>query len=427
MTLTSREWASVFWLAVFSLFAIGVSGVRASVWQMLKILVSPKLLVSLLVLIAYTVAAVAVAKRVGIWSLIDLKDTLVWFLAVAVALFFSLSRAMDEPGFFRMAALRTVELAVVVQFFRNLQSLGLLAEIVVQVVLIVIGLMFAVTSISKDPDTARLAPFFRGVLVAAGLALLAYSLFKTLTIGEMDAGRWLRQFALPIWLTMAVLPIIYVLALFAAYEMAFMRMRFAARGASRWRGQVALLLKARLRLARVRSAKYPYLNDMAVARSVRDGMSAYDAMVTQQRAELEAERQAATRLERFAGVKGVDENGRQLDQREFEATKDALRWLAFCQMGQHRANGSYRSDQLDIMGGFSGLPDNHGIVMRVSRNGQAWWAWRTTPSDWVLGIGANSGPPDQWFYEGIEAPTSSPGESPWRQLMQAQGSASHWD
>ncbi len=59
--------------------------------------------------------------------------------------------------------------------------------------------------------------------------------------------------------------------------------------------------------------------------------------------------------------------------------------------------------------------------MRVSEDGQAWWAWRVTPSGLVLGVGASAsapGPkypgevPAVWTYEGDQPPTGPPGEDP---------------
>lgn len=48
-------------------------------------------------------------------------------------------------------------------------------------------------------------------------------------------------------------------------------------------------------------------------------------------------------------------------------------------------------------------------MMRVSKNGKAWCAYRKTVSGWVLGIGAAGPPPNQWLYDGAQAPSDYPG------------------
>ena len=59
-----------------------------------------------------------------------------------------------------------------------------------------------------------------------------------------------------------------------------------------------------------------------------------------------------------------------------------------------------------------GLPEEHGIHLNVSDDGQAWWAWRRTVTGWCFAIGANDAPPDQWLYDGADPPNGFPGEDP---------------
>jgi hypothetical protein len=80
-------------------------------------------------------------------------------------------------------------------------------------------------------------------------------------------------------------------------------------------------------------------------------------------------------------------------------------------MGWHNNQGKrYRPYLLTRIGDFErqGLPAEHGIVMEVRKDGQAWYAYRRTVTGWVLGIGARKAPPDQWFYDGPEPPKSYP-------------------
>jgi hypothetical protein len=98
---------------------------------------------------------------------------------------------------------------------------------------------------------------------------------------------------------------------------------------------------------------------------------------------------------------------------QFAATKDALGWLASCHIGWYQNEdrpNTYRDDLLNILNNFShqGLPDPHGIVMKVRKDGQAWYAWRETPSGYVFGIGASEAPPSQWYWDGPQPPRGYP-------------------
>jgi hypothetical protein len=124
----------------------------------------------------------------------------------------------------------------------------------------------------------------------------------------------------------------------------------------------------------------------------------------------------AARLVQYAGVKGVDDDGKVLDQREIKDTREALRWIETCHLGHYNNRGKYRKDLMSgvLLDDFTrqGLPEEHGITMRVRKDGQAWYAWRRTPSGHVFGIGMNKGRDNEWLYEGEEQPKGFPGSDP---------------
>ncbi len=72
----------------------------------------------------------------------------------------------------------------------------------------------------------------------------------------------------------------------------------------------------------------------------------------------------------------------------------------------------------------AGLPEDHGISLEVSKDGQLWWAWRRTITGWHLGIGAIAPPPDEWFYEHPEPPAKPPGE--YEQWSQWGADSKNW-
>ena len=112
----------------------------------------------------------------------------------------------------------------------------------------------------------------------------------------------------------------------------------------------------------------------------------------------------------------TDAEGRRLDRREFKETTEALKYLATCQMGWYRNRGGryHGENLLSALGDWftrRGLPKDHGIVIRVAKDGQAWYAWRRTVTGWCFAIGAAGPPPDQWEFDGHEAPNGFPGKS----------------
>jgi hypothetical protein len=113
-------------------------------------------------------------------------------------------------------------------------------------------------------------------------------------------------------------------------------------------------------------------------------------------------------------VTGVDREGRQLDRREFAATTNALELLDAYASADRRA-GKYRADVATRNGGrMFGLPEDHGLVVEVSKNGTAYRAWRRTVSGWCFAVGRSTKGSRTHFYDGAEPPTTFPPKPPWR-------------
>lgn len=132
-------------------------------------------------------------------------------------------------------------------------------------------------------------------------------------------------------------------------------------------------------------------------------------------ARAEADRRKAARQAETAGMDAADEHGRRLDDREFAETRDMLRFLSASARGWWSRGSAFKQDLLDTI--FSerdfvkrGLPENHGIEMRVSDDGQCLSFWRETVSGWVLGIAtvAKDGSFLEWLYAGPTIPLQSP-------------------
>lgn len=103
---------------------------------------------------------------------------------------------------------------------------------------------------------------------------------------------------------------------------------------------------------------------------------------------------------KYAGSKERDAEGRLLDQRGFEETRDWLEWLAIRESNEHRTNGRYNADLRGMFPaeGIERTKRRDRTTLTVAPDGQSWWA--SCPSDTAVhfGIGAKSGEPMSWLY-----------------------------
>ncbi len=120
----------------------------------------------------------------------------------------------------------------------------------------------------------------------------------------------------------------------------------------------------------------PWTNDIVKTTSFREARAVLKSLNADADLKAAIAAKAAADLERYAGVAGVDVEGRQLDRREFAPTTNALELLDAYANADFR-DGRYRADVATRNGGWMfGLPDDHGIVVEVSKNGRAYRAWR---------------------------------------------------
>lgn len=431
MDLNNREWAALFWLLAALAWALSRRTIRSSLRDVVRHFLHPKILLPIVAMVAYVGALVRVGWQFRLWSPNVIKETIIWFFASGFILLMNLDRASREQGFFRRAALRTLEVTVFIEFFMNLFVLSLPAELILQPIIALLVLLSLVAAREEQYRTVR--RLVDVLLAIIGLSLAAFALVQLFRQwDQLDATARLLEFALPVWLTLGLLPFIYALSVWAAYELAFIRIDWAARDRpSRWRAKLALItvLHGRTRELSAFAGYWPqqaasagsFTGARSVIRKFRSSRKQQEAAITEEK----------TRRERYAGVVGTDAEGRQLDRREFEETTRALRWLSTCQMGWYgNRGGKYRADMLEILGNdfrSHGLPSEHGITMHVAEDGDSWWAWRRTITGWCFAIGAAAPPPDQWEFDGPDPPGEFPGEDErWGDGPFSLGSNQNW-
>lgn len=413
ISLSNRDLATAYWLLIWGAWALAKPEIASGVWKIVK--ASRAFWLLLLLYWAWVAALIVGGREIGIWDHSLIKDTLAWLLLAGVGLFFSFVRAGSESQFFRSTALRTMRLSAFLEFYLNLVVFDLWVELLLQPVLLFVVLVSLVAS--RDPKAQPARRLADGVLGVLGIGLvIGTGLEIGRTWDTLDARETLLSLALPIWLTLGVLPFVWFLAAWSNYQSTFLRLRWMSpdRRLS-WRSRLALLSTFHVRHRGMRGFGGFWAKQLAEAGSWREARQALEAFLSDRREREGEERRKQEEVVRNASRVGTDADGRQLDRREFAETISALEWLHTCQMGwyRNRTKGRYPADLLKIFQpGFTrGLPDDHGIQLHVRRDGKAWYAWRRTVSGWVFAIGANGPPPNQWFYDGPSPPPGFPGRS----------------
>lgn len=430
--LTNRELAGLIilvGLAVIVLVQPGRSKLTSSFGAAPATLMRPIILIPFLFYLGWIALAAAAAAEIELWNLGLIKVTVFWLLFSGLALFFNLNDAINKPGFFSRVLFRVLGVVVIIEFFATLKSFPLWVEIPVQV--LALPLAVAPVLAERDKKHEPIATFGAWYLAIFGMSALIWAIIHLVQDWSIiDRGQLLREFLLPIWMTPIALLFVYGFAVFAAYQSTFKMMRLRNDERSLGRQRLAIAVRANGRLGTLRLMSGLQASRIARTQTFREAWQEIGILRSEKRDKLASEEAAKRRLIDNAGVVGTDDEGRQLDQREFSEIQRALSWLATCHMGHYR-NGKqrYRRDLLPLLkSGFDryGLSEDHGIEIHISKNGQRWYATRQAITGWWFAIGAAGPPPDQWFYDGSLPPERFPAEPEWDHFG-GEGSSVNWE
>ena len=413
--MNNREAATFILLGAAFVWMLWLPPVRASMRSLARQLFWSKLTVALVAYLAAIGAAVFGAWRLSLWTTDLLAATVLWFLLTGFAWFINLDGAGKDDDFFKRRFLETLGFAAFFEFFVNAQTLPLGCEIVGQVGLIFVVMLNVVAG--GEPRFRPVARLTTGLLAAASLGLAGFTAASLVSNWPtVDKAGLLRELLMPVWLAAAVIPYLYLVAFYVGYELLFVRLSFMNdRRPPSVRAKIGLLLGLRGSLVDVGGFRGSFAWEAAQSEDIRTALHQVRSFKRQREAEALARTQARRRLADNAGRHGVDESGLVIDRREFARTKDALRWLATCHMGWYRREdrpNEYRRDLLDILVAADSkqlaFASDSPIVSKVRKDGQAWYAYRRTPSGHVFGMGADGPPPSQWFYDGTTPPDGYP-------------------
>ena len=394
----------------------------------------PVIIIPILLLLGWISLEVYLGYRIGLWRTDLTTDFVMWALVSGFVSFFNFNRGSTQRHFLRRSVIQTLGVAEVIQFATNIFVFNFWTELIFVPTLSLIAILAMVAE--KDARHESVRTLLNGVLTLIGFALLAF--FVQQLIAGWNGMDWPsigRKFALPVWLTIALTPFIYTVSICAGHEGTFKRMNWNSRPQkASIHTKLALVTGLHFRAREIGSFNSPWTDKLA-SESTFSGSRLIvkefrESFANSEQAAIEKKEQ----LRRYAGSDETDSDGRRLDRREFKETMSALDWLATCQMGWYRnddQNEQYRADLLEILGTSfigRGLPDDPDITLRISNDGQAWYAWRRTMTGWCFAIGAAGPPSDQWKYDGPEPPHGFPEpHGQWAHWTRSDDIAPNWD
>lgn len=231
MILTSREWATVAWFAIFVVFALSIKSVRSSVPKLLTTLFSPKLLVLFAIIISYNIAVVWWLWRIGYWDPTMVYDTV---LFIAVGGIGSVSKAASrgttyDGRFFFKTILVNLEVMVIFAFLSDFFPFSFWIEFLLVIPLTTL-LVALVVIAEYQRGAAQVHQFLRGVQSFIGLLLIAYIVWQVIkNYRQLIHIQVLFSLGLPFVMSAFFVPVVFLACALFAYEDAFLVVSFKSK------------------------------------------------------------------------------------------------------------------------------------------------------------------------------------------------------
>jgi len=415
----SRQWAILIWFVALAAWMLTSKKVRRSIATALRQLTTPKLLIPLMLMALYVAGLLVAGWKAGFWTLDLATDTGFWFVGSALVLFFKLNEASD-PGFFRRTALATMEVTVFVEFAMNVSVFSLPVELILQPVLAILFMLAAYTA--SKPEYAQVKRAIDFVLGLAGFILVV--VVVVLTIGRFEEIDWLTQglsLALPVWLTLGLLPMIGALSIWSRFDHIYVHVKAEA---PTWqhtlRGMTVVFMRLGFRPKSLKTFVGYWPRQLAIAETFQGARYVVADFLADQSRRQQDELERLERQKMYEGSTAVDEDGRRVDRRGFDETKTSLLTLASLQAGHFQRTRQYATGLDDLLPkSMAGLIkiDPTQIVVNANDAGDEYWIYAMTPANFYFGVAGRWGEQPTWLYAGETKPLGGIDTDDWRHVV----------
>lgn len=225
MNLNNRELALLIWLMLFIVIFHWKLKNREALYGIWRALTQRKILYLLTVLALYLVACVWLLSVIDWWKLSNLKTTIVWIIVFIFVTIFNFNKIESDKSYFRTLFIEAVGLGALLSFISSSYTFGLISELIITFLLIVLSLGTAISM--NDVKLKPAHNLLITLLAAISLLLLVNSIYRIITeFGDFATYHTVREFLLPIALTVFSIPFLYGLHIYSTYERIFASLEF---------------------------------------------------------------------------------------------------------------------------------------------------------------------------------------------------------
>lgn len=228
MEFNSREIATFVWLVIgltYFLLKIDLKKFGKSIYNLLNAFFQDKIITLFLISIIYTELLVLFLALTKFWDLSNIKETIVWFFGTGFIFIFNISKLSNDFLYFKKIIFKIFKYTIFLEFIVNLYSFSFSIEFfLVPFIFVIIMLDYGA---EIDDKNEIIKKFTKPAMSVVGFILFFYFIYRFVL--NLDNFLWkqnIKDFILPLILSLFFIPFLYVVAVVSKYETVFLRLKW---------------------------------------------------------------------------------------------------------------------------------------------------------------------------------------------------------
>ena len=214
---SNREISISIWFLVFLSWALMKSDVRDAFKQVLLVFCNVNILIFLGLMGGYVYLIIEFLSDFGLWSIEQLKNTIMWFVFVASVELFKANTVYEQEGYFKKSLRGHFKLLVVLEFIVAFHSFSLVAELVIVPLTTLVAILLAYSELKEENEQVKIIMSL--ILSTFGIFMVCYSIYYiSLNFDSFSKTKTLMDFIIPIMLSISLLPFIFLTSIYILYE-----------------------------------------------------------------------------------------------------------------------------------------------------------------------------------------------------------------
>ncbi|WP_062106542.1 hypothetical protein [Bacillus niameyensis] len=237
---SSREIAMGIWIVIFFILifilAVKSTSVRESIYHLIRTTTNKYIIIFFGTIIAYATIWIKLSSTLSVWDWKYLKDIIFWVLFVGVPFCFNAVTEKSE-SYIGNVIKSNFKFTIFLEFLIGTYTFTLVTELVLIPIATLLILFNAVAATDKSYISAE--KFISFLQVVLGFSVLYFAVKSAIEhYIELNSIDHLITFSIPIIMTFLFLPLAYLYAIYAEYEILFKIMKFRVPNERKIKGRV---------------------------------------------------------------------------------------------------------------------------------------------------------------------------------------------